>query len=65
MANRWTNTLTERDLTPEAAFLNRRQLMAGAAGLGVVGMAGKTSRSTTTTTNSAPARKTPQNTQAR
>ncbi|WP_339773215.1 protein-methionine-sulfoxide reductase catalytic subunit MsrP [uncultured Pseudosulfitobacter sp.] len=40
MANRWTNTLTERDLTPEAAFLNRRQLMAGAAGLGVVGMAG-------------------------
>ncbi|KEJ97399.1 sulfoxide reductase catalytic subunit YedY [Pseudosulfitobacter pseudonitzschiae] len=40
MANRWTNTLTERDVTPEAAFLNRRQLMAGAAGLGLVGMAG-------------------------
>ncbi|UOA25678.1 protein-methionine-sulfoxide reductase catalytic subunit MsrP [Pseudosulfitobacter sp. DSM 107133] len=40
MANRWTNTLTDRDVTPEAAFLNRRQLMAGAAGLGLVGMAG-------------------------
>ncbi len=40
MANRWMNTLTERDITPEAAFLNRRQLMAGAAGLGLVGMAG-------------------------
>ncbi len=39
MANRWTNTLTDRDVTPEAAFLNRRQLMAGAAGLGFVGMA--------------------------
>ncbi len=40
MAIRWTNTLTERDVTPEAAFLNRRQLMAGAAGLGLVGLAG-------------------------
>jgi len=40
MANRWTNTLTDRDVTPEAAFLNRRQLMAGVAGLGLVGMAG-------------------------
>ncbi|MCR8826954.1 protein-methionine-sulfoxide reductase catalytic subunit MsrP [Pseudosulfitobacter koreensis] len=39
MANRWTNTLTDRDVTPEAAFLNRRQLMAGAAGLGLIGMA--------------------------
>ncbi|ASM73627.1 MULTISPECIES: protein-methionine-sulfoxide reductase catalytic subunit MsrP [Roseobacteraceae] len=40
MAYRWTNTLTERDVTPEAAFLNRRQLIAGAVGLGLVGMAG-------------------------
>jgi sulfoxide reductase catalytic subunit YedY len=40
MANRWTNTLTERDVTPEAAFLNRRQLIAGAAGLGLMGAAG-------------------------
>ncbi len=40
MANRWKNTLTDRDVTSEAAFLNRRQLMAGAAGLGLVGMSG-------------------------
>ncbi|WP_300060358.1 protein-methionine-sulfoxide reductase catalytic subunit MsrP [uncultured Roseobacter sp.] len=31
MAYRWTNTLTREDATPEALFLNRRQLMAGAA----------------------------------
>ncbi|GFE49052.1 protein-methionine-sulfoxide reductase catalytic subunit MsrP [Roseobacter cerasinus] len=31
MAYRWTNTLTRKDATPEALFLNRRQLMAGAA----------------------------------
>ncbi|MCV3270338.1 protein-methionine-sulfoxide reductase catalytic subunit MsrP [Roseobacter sinensis] len=31
MAYRWTNTLTRDDATPEAVFLNRRQLMAGAA----------------------------------
>ncbi|MEI4231449.1 protein-methionine-sulfoxide reductase catalytic subunit MsrP [Roseovarius sp. D22-M7] len=41
MANRWKNTLTERDVTPEAAFLNRRQLMAGVAGLGLMGAAGR------------------------
>jgi len=40
MANRWKNTLRERDVTPEAAFLNRRQVMAGAAGLGLMGAAG-------------------------
>ncbi len=39
MAHRWKNTLTERDVTPEAAFLNRRQLIAGAAGLGMIGAA--------------------------
>jgi sulfoxide reductase catalytic subunit YedY len=32
MARRWTNRLTENDITPEAAFLNRRQIMAGAVG---------------------------------
>ena len=32
MARRWTNRLTENDITPEAAFLNRRQIMAGAFG---------------------------------
>lgn len=42
MANRWTNTLTRDDVTPHAAFLNRRQLMAGlAAGVGLSGLAGK------------------------
>ena len=41
MANRWKNTLRECDVTPEAAFLNRRQLMAGAAGLSLMGMAGQ------------------------
>jgi sulfoxide reductase catalytic subunit YedY len=40
MANRWKNDLNERDVTPEAMYLDRRQLMAGAAGLGFVGAAG-------------------------
>jgi len=39
MAYRWKNTLSDRDVTPEAAFLNRRQLMAGAAvGIGLAGV---------------------------
>jgi sulfoxide reductase catalytic subunit YedY len=42
MAYRWTNTLTAQDVTPEAAFLNRRQLIAGAAaGVGLAAMAGQ------------------------
>ena len=40
MANRWTNTLTERDVTLEGVYLNRRQMIAGAAGLGLIGGAG-------------------------
>ena len=40
MAYRWTNTLKDKDVTDKAVFLNRRQLMVGAAGLGLVGMAG-------------------------
>ena len=41
MANRWTNTLTHADVTPEAGFVNRRQLIAGAAaGFGLAGVAG-------------------------
>jgi sulfoxide reductase catalytic subunit YedY len=41
MAHRWTNTLTDRDVTPEAAFVNRRQLIAGAAaGVGLAGVGG-------------------------
>ncbi|MES0826855.1 protein-methionine-sulfoxide reductase catalytic subunit MsrP [Ruegeria sp. SCP11] len=39
MAHRWTNTLTRADVTPRAAFLNRRQLMAGLAGVGLAGVA--------------------------
>lgn len=35
MANRWRNTLTTADVTPEAMFLNRRQVMAGAAAMGL------------------------------
>ncbi|MGB3247008.1 MAG: protein-methionine-sulfoxide reductase catalytic subunit MsrP [Sulfitobacter sp.] len=39
MANRWINTLKESDVTSEATFLNRRQLMAGAAaGIGLAGI---------------------------
>lgn len=40
MAHRWKNTLTENDVTPEGVYMNRRQLMAGVAGLGLVGMTG-------------------------
>jgi methionine sulfoxide reductase catalytic subunit len=40
MANRWTNTLTRADVTPRGLFLNRRQMIAGAAGLGAAGFAG-------------------------
>ena len=39
MAFRWENTLTQKDVTPEAVWLNRRQIMAGMAGLGVAGVA--------------------------
>lgn len=39
MAYRWKNTLSDCDVTPEAAFLNRRQLMVGAAaGIGLAGV---------------------------
>ena len=40
MAHRWTNDLTPADVTPKAAFVNRRQLIAGTAGLGAIAMAG-------------------------
>ncbi len=39
MAHRWTNTLTLADVTPRAAFLNRRQVLAGLAGVGLTAMA--------------------------
>ena len=38
MAYRWTNTLKDSAVTPETAFLNRRQIMGGVAGLGLVGV---------------------------
>ncbi|WP_299889719.1 protein-methionine-sulfoxide reductase catalytic subunit MsrP [uncultured Ruegeria sp.] len=38
MAQRWTNTLTYADVTPRKAFLNRRQVMAGMAGVGLTAM---------------------------
>ena len=38
MAYRWTNDLTHADVTPKAAFLNRRQILAGTAGLGAIGL---------------------------
>ncbi|MGJ8623032.1 MAG: protein-methionine-sulfoxide reductase catalytic subunit MsrP [Yoonia sp.] len=43
MAYRWTNTLTKEDITPQAAYLNRRQILAGMGGLGAIGLAGKAS----------------------
>ncbi|HIF77274.1 MAG TPA: protein-methionine-sulfoxide reductase catalytic subunit MsrP, partial [Sulfitobacter sp.] len=39
MANRWINRLTDRDVTDEAQYFNRRQIMGGAmAGLGLAGL---------------------------
>ncbi len=40
MAYRWTNDLTKADITPKAAYLNRRQILAGTIGLGAIGLAG-------------------------
>ena len=35
MAGRWKNTLSERDVTPEQVWLNRRALLGGMAGMGM------------------------------
>jgi sulfoxide reductase catalytic subunit YedY len=40
MAHRWKNDMTPADVTPKSLFLNRRQLIAGTAGLGAIAMAG-------------------------
>jgi sulfoxide reductase catalytic subunit YedY len=40
MARRWTNDLTLADVTPKALYLNRREIMAGAGGLGAAALAG-------------------------
>ena len=37
MAHRWANNLTQADVTPEALWLNRRKVIAGALGAGVLG----------------------------
>lgn len=39
MAERWNDGLTWADVTPKSAFLNRRQLIAGAAAMGLAGPA--------------------------
>jgi methionine sulfoxide reductase catalytic subunit len=36
MAGRWKNDLTQEDVTPQHLWLNRRQIIAGAAGLGAI-----------------------------
>ena len=41
MARRWTPDLTRADVTPLKAYLNRRQMLAGAAGMGLLSMAGR------------------------
>ena len=38
MANRWTQNLTEKDITPESDFLNRRQVVKSLAGVGLAGL---------------------------
>ena len=40
MAGRWKNDLTWDDVTPKAAFMNRRQLMAGVGAIAAGGIAG-------------------------
>ncbi|MBS0123353.1 protein-methionine-sulfoxide reductase catalytic subunit MsrP [Thetidibacter halocola] len=40
MAHRWTNDLTYDDITPRAAYLNRRQILAAMGGTALVGLAG-------------------------
>lgn len=37
MACRWTNDLTQADVTPESLWLNRRQVIGGALGAGALG----------------------------
>ena len=38
MATRWTQNLTEKDITPESNFLNRRQVVKSLAGVGLAGL---------------------------
>lgn len=41
MANRWKNNFGYADATPKEIFLNRRQILAGTAGLGAIAAAGQ------------------------
>lgn len=53
MANRWTNTLSQSDVTPQTAFLSRRELIGGAAaGFGLAGVAGASNAQEALTPNS-------------
>ncbi len=52
MAYRWKNTLSYDDVTPHGVYMNRRQLMAGAAGLGLAAMAGSGAKAETLEPNS-------------
>ncbi|MBR9842850.1 MAG: protein-methionine-sulfoxide reductase catalytic subunit MsrP [Rhodobacteraceae bacterium] len=47
MAKRWTNDLNHNDVTPESTYMNRRQIMAGIAGLGVAALAAPAARAET------------------
>ena len=47
MANRWKNTLHDRDVTPEAVYMNRRSVLAGLAGAGLAGVVGGAARADT------------------
>jgi len=43
MARRWKNDLTSADVTPKAHWMSRRHIIAGMAGLGAIGVAGRVS----------------------
>ena len=47
MAKRWTNDLTQADVTPHAAYLNRRQIIGGLAGAGLASVVGTSTRAST------------------
>lgn len=47
MARRWINDLTHADVTPQSNYLNRRQFVAGMAGLGLVGGSGTSAEAAT------------------
>lgn len=52
MAFRWKNDLTIKEATPQSVFMNRRQILAGAAGLGLGSIAGPLGASTELEPNS-------------